>query len=125
MRRVIFFFCLATSVFAFGCKSTYREPISDPAIQHSVEIARITEAITSYGNTVDVLTTDLTSGASELGKSLDDLSILLEQYFDRVEIMLQRYKYLKRYVNEGTYKEFHFDEVVNSWDTLDTYPDNR
>ena len=117
-------FCSPFILMCTSCRSTYREPIADPAIQHSVEIARITEAVTHYGNAVEVLTTDLTSGAAELGTTLTDLSILMEQYFDGVADLLQRYKQLKQYIDQGTYKERNFDQGSDSADSLDYNPNS-
>lgn len=107
-----------------SCRSTYREPITDPAIQHSVEIARITEAVSYYGNAIEVLTTDLTRSSAGLGTTLNDLSNLMEQYFDGVADLLQRYKHLKQYIDQGTYKERSFNQGSDSADSLDYNPDS-
>lgn len=117
-------FCSLMVLICTSCRSTYREPIADPAIQHSVEIARISEAVTHYGNAIEVLTTDLTSGAAELGTTLTDLSNLMEQYFAGVADLLQRYKQLKQYIDQGTYKERSFDQDSNSADSLDYNSDS-
>ena len=55
---------------------------------------------------------------------LDDLSILMEQYFDGVADLLQRYKHLKQYIDQGTYKERSFDQDSNSTDSLDYNPNS-
>lgn len=117
-------FCSLMVLICTSCRSTYREPIADPAIQHSVEIARISEAVTHYGNAIEVLTTDLTSGAEELGTTLTDLSNLMEQYFAGVADLLQRYKHLKQYIDQGTYKERSFDQGSDSANSLDYNPDS-
>lgn len=117
-------FCSLMVLICTSCRSTYREPIADPAIQHSVEIARITEAVTHYGNAIEVLTTDLTSGTAELGTTLTDLSNLMEQYFTGVADLLQRYKQLKQYIDQGTYKERSFNQDTDSADSLDYNPDS-
>lgn len=117
-------FCSLMVLICTSCRSTYREPIADPAIQHSVEIARISEAITHYGNAIEILTTDLTSGATELGTTLTDLSNLMEQYFDGVADLLQRYKQLKQYIDQGTYKERSFDQGSDSANSLDYNPNS-
>lgn len=117
-------FCSLMVLICTSCRSTYREPIADPAIQHSVEIARISEAVTHYGNAIEVLTTDLTSGAAELGTTLTDLSNLMEQYFVGVADLLQRYKQLKQYIDQRTYKERSFDQDSNSTDSLDYNPNS-
>lgn len=119
-----FIFCILAVFVLTSCRSTYREPIAEPAIQHSVEIARITEAIAHYGNSVEVLATDLNDGAAELGTTLTDLSSLLEQYFDGVADLLQRYKQLKQYVDQGAYKERSFSEGFNSFNSLDNTADS-
>lgn len=112
---MLLFFCFFNICLVTSCRSTYREPIAEPAIQHSVEVARIAEAITHYGNAVDVLAADLSEGAAGLGATLTDLSVLLEQYFTGVADLLQRYKQLKYYVDQGIYKEQDFDQdIVNS-----------
>lgn len=118
-------FCSLMVLICTSCRSTYRESIADPAIQHSVEIARISEAVTHYGNAIEVLTTDLTSGATELGTTLTDLSNLMEQYFAGVADLLQRYKQLKQYIDQGTYKERSFDQGSDSADSLDYNPDSN
>lgn len=117
-------FCSLMVLICTSCRSTYREPIADPAIQHSVEIARISEAVTHYGNAIEVLTTDLTSGATELGTTLTDLSNLMEQYFAGVTDLLQRYKQLKQYIDQGTYKERSFDQGSDSANSLDYNPNS-
>lgn len=118
--------CFSFFVILMGtsCRSTHREPIAEPAIQHSVEIARITEAITHYGNSVEVLAADLSQGAGNLGTSLNDLSNLLEQYFTGVADLLQRYKQLKYYVDQGIYKEQAFDQDIIDGSGLDNNPDS-
>ena len=117
-------FCSPFILMCTSCRSTYREPIEEPAIQHSVEIARITEAVSYYGNAIEVLTTDLTNSAAGLGTTLADLSNLMEQYFDGVADLLQRYKHLKQYIDQGTYKDRSFDQDSNSTDSLDYNPDS-
>ena len=77
-----------------------------------------------YGNAIEVLTTDLTNSAAGLGTTLADLSNLMEQYFDGVADLLQRYKHLKQYIDQGTYKERSFDQDSNSTDSLDYNPDS-
>lgn len=121
---MLFIFCCPVVVMCTSCRSTYREPIAEPAIQHSIEVARIAEAITHYGNAVDVLAADLSQGAAGLGTTLDDLSVLLEQYFAGVADLLQRYKQLKYYVDQGIYKEQDFDQDIVNSSGLDNNPDS-
>lgn len=121
---MLLIFCFFNIVLCTSCRSTYREPIAEPAIQHSVEVARIADAITHYGNAVDVLAADLSQGAAGLGTTLDDLSVLLEQYFDGVTDLLQRYKQLKYYVDQGIYKEQDFDQDIVNSSGLDNNPDS-
>lgn len=121
---MLLIFCSPIVLMCTSCRSTYREPITDPAIQHSVEIARITEAVSYYGNAIEVLTTDLTRSSARLGTTLTDLSNLMEQYFDGVADLLQRYKHLKQYIDQGTYKERSFNQGSDSADSLDYNPDS-
>ena len=87
-------FCSLMVLICTSCRSTYREPIADPAIQHSVEIARISEAVSYYGNAIEILTTDLTNSAAGLGTTLTDLSILMEKYDNIRPIKLKRFPLL-------------------------------
>lgn len=121
---MLLIFCSPFILMCTSCRSTYRETITDPAIQHSVEIARITEAVSYYGNAIEVLTTDLTRSSAELGTTLNDLSNLMEQYFDGVADLLQRYKHLKQYIDQGTYKERSFNQGSDSADSLDYNPNS-
>lgn len=121
---MLLIFCSPFILMCTSCRSTYREPIADPAIQHSVEIARISEAVSYYGNAVEILTTDLTNSAAGLGTTLADLSNLMEQYFDGVADLLQRYKHLKQYIDQGTYKERSFNQDTDSADSLDYNSDS-
>ena len=121
---MLLIFCSPFILMCTSCRSTYREPIEDPAIQHSVEIARITEAVSYYGNAVEVLTTDITNSAAGLGTTLADLSNIMEQRFDGVADLLQRYKHLKQYIDQGTYKERSFNQGSDSTDSLDYNPDS-
>lgn len=117
-------FCSPFILMCTSCRSTYREPIADPAIQHSIEIARISEAVSHYGNAIEVLTTDLTNSSAGLGTTLTDLSNLMEQYFDGVADLLQRYKRLKQYIDQGAYKDRNFDQGPDSADSLDYNPNS-
>ena len=120
-------FLIFSTVFCLllcSCRSTDRTEIDRTAIEHSVAIARIENAINDYGKQVDGFITDIEYYSEQLGAGIISLEALLEQYFATVGELLHRYKQLQDFINSKGfyYKETYHDD--NNTHSIDYYQDN-
>lgn len=83
------------------------------ADQHSTEIARIEDAISSHGKRIDTLTTDIIARAGSLGTTAGDLENLLQQYFRAIDLILHDYRRLQEYIRTKEYKFAELDQVYS------------
>lgn len=117
-------FCISMCGLFCSCKSNDGTAISYTAIEHSAEVKRIEDAITHYGNTVDIFVADLAERTKTTRGTLEDLSILLEEYFTRVGNLLQQYKHLQRFIEQRAYLKQSFDQNIDRLAPIDNNPDS-
>lgn len=105
-----------------SCQSDPRTEIDRTAIEHTVAINRITEAVSDYGKHVDDFVSEIENQSRNIGAGLDALTILLEQYFTGVRELLHRYKSLQRFIES---KGFYYQETYENYNSVDSIDYNQ
>lgn len=113
-----FFFIL------FSCQST-RTEFNDVEREHSEQIARLEQAIYSYGDTIDGSIKSISGTASGMGATIEECIILFERYNTEIEYLLSRYKRLEQYCKDKGYKDTQFVDIINSPSSFTHPNDNR
>lgn len=117
--KTFFIFSLLTLLFLCSCKSNDRTEIDRPAIEHSKQIERITNAVSDYGRYINESVQNLADQGQQLDGNLSELNNLLGEYFTTVGDLLHRYKQLQRFIESKGFYYREFEEGNHSVHSLD------
>lgn len=108
--KAFIIFSLILSLVLCSCQSNDRTEIDRIATEHSIQIDRITRAVSDYGEYIETTLTNLEHQGKQLGGNINELAYLMEQYFVTTRELLHRYRELQRIVEQT---EFYYPQAEN------------
>ena len=119
--KAFFIFFLILSLVLCSCQSNTRTEIDRITAEHTVQIDRITNAISDYGEYLDAAVTNLEHQGKQLSGNLYELADLMEQYFVTTRELLHRYRELQRIIEQTEFYDTQAENLDNNTSSLD-YP---
>ena len=119
--KAFIIFSLILSLVLCSCQSNTRTEIDRVTAEHTVQIDRITRAISDYGEYLDAAVTNLEHQGKQLSGNLYELADLMEQYFVTTRELLHRYRELQRIIEQTEFYDTQAENLDNSTGSLD-YP---
>lgn len=117
--KAFFIFSLILCLHLFSCQSNTRTEIDRITTEHTVQIDRITRAITDYGEYLNTAVSNLEHQGKQLSGNLNELADLMEQYFVTTRELLHRYRELQRIIEQTEFYDTQAENLDNSTSSID------